>query len=700
MNVKPKDRRIVASIVLASLVVVLSFAIASCGGRTRNEIPNGNPPAPPNDKPDSPSDGSAQFSIAKPKSIAGETIVFTIKPDRIAAWATERGVDIVMPKLPSAALSNFNRGDSASTEDGGVDLPAPSIVVLATDDELGIEALKSIDGVLFVAPHRAYRACGVERAIARLPSFLPDDPYFVEAQLDETTIPPTIIPYQKTTLEPVSVEGAWDFARGGGILVAIVSSGVYDVHPDLANRISEDSRSIRETGGDIEYSSILADEPYTTEGAIGTYLAGIVAADFNNGRGIAGIAPECELLILKTGHIESNPDPAWVMTDLEIAAALTYAVNKGAKAILLPVAVESEPSLEPVIESALAACEQGEVIVVVPAGDSDPAVNVVTVYPANSPRTNVITVGGLYLPPDVRLSTSNYELTGGSIDIAAPGFALIATDSRPEDLSANPPVTGYLYINGTAGSAAIVAGTVALIAEAMCERLFQAQVVRDILTNTVDTWDSIGVPDALVGKGRLNINRAVAGAYAQVNVPSPLAIVYFLSSPTPSNNGTANRNVYLYTSLSGGTKPYKVRIEWGDGTSFPPGQSGYSTFSTGTFSHVFTKAGIYPATIAFKDAAGQERVKSTVFTIIRPLTAAISALPNPTAARQYLFNASYMNADITNPSFAWDLDGDWQWDSFEQNPVYAYEEAGTYTINFQMADSRGAIGRSMDLVVP
>jgi hypothetical protein len=434
-------------------------------------------------------------------------------------------------------------------------------------------------------------------------------------------------------------------------------------------------------------------------GAIGTYLAGVIAANIDNNEGMAGIAPECELIVLKTGRVINAPGPTWAMNDLEARTALRYAADCGAVAVLLPYAVISTPQAQPLFESAITYCASLDTLVIVPAGDGSPAVDAGTVYPANSQQDNVISVGGLYIPATVRLPGSNFDAAGGILDMAAPAFALIATDSRPEDLEADPQITGYVYASGTAFAAALAAGTSGLMAGALGEAKFRAQPMAAALRQSVDSWEYLGSSDPFAGAGRLNINRAVALAYSQVNIPAPLVIQQVFTTPSANSNGTTMQNVYIRPIVLGGTPPYKVRVEWGDGNTYPPGFGLFAAYGTGTFSNAYESPGKYPVTIAFKDSAGQEKVWGLFYNIRLPLTATISATKSGVIPRQYLFKAVVANADVSNPLYKWDFDGNGTTDSTDQNPVYTYTASGEYTVRFQVTDSRGTVTRTMVLSV-
>jgi len=255
------------------LAAIIIFAL-SCGhAPAKYTSPPSQPPYNGSASPDFPTNtqipsGFPDASL-KPQPIPGRYLAFTSSPDTLFSWAEQRNIKAEL--VDAVAAPSSEKPDSV--------LPPASLVEITTNEQAHILAAELLEGVYFVSPRKTYPALSVTTSPARSPSFLPDDPFYVEAETDDT--------------------GAWDIARGTGIKVAIISSGVYEAHPDLAGRISGLSKSFSEDDGDVVEGADISDESYTVTGAIGTYLAGIVAGNINNELGLAGIAPECELVILK-----------------------------------------------------------------------------------------------------------------------------------------------------------------------------------------------------------------------------------------------------------------------------------------------------------------------------------------------------------------------------------------------------------------
>ncbi len=111
-----------------------------------------------------------------------------------------------------------------------------------------------------------------------------------------------------------------DTTRGAGTRVAVVDSGVYDAHPDLADVVDADlSANFTTDGMDFRPNGA---------GSHGTHVAGTIAATNSNDGpdgGVLGTAPETELLSLR---VFSGVEGATGDT----LAALVYAAEQGCDA--------------------------------------------------------------------------------------------------------------------------------------------------------------------------------------------------------------------------------------------------------------------------------------------------------------------------------------------------------------------------------
>ncbi|WP_435174394.1 S8 family peptidase [Halorussus sp. AFM4] len=108
-----------------------------------------------------------------------------------------------------------------------------------------------------------------------------------------------------------------DTATGEGTRVAVIDSGVYDGHPDLADVVNDD------------LSANFTTDPYDFRpngaGDHGTHVAGIVAATNADGEGVLGTAPGTEIV---AHRVFSGVEGATG----DVLAAIVDAANKGCDA--------------------------------------------------------------------------------------------------------------------------------------------------------------------------------------------------------------------------------------------------------------------------------------------------------------------------------------------------------------------------------
>jgi subtilisin family serine protease len=87
----------------------------------------------------------------------------------------------------------------------------------------------------------------------------------------------------------VNIGSTWNISKGVGMKVAIYDEGIQVGHPDLRANIFG-------SGFDV----ITGTSPSVLRGDHGTHCAGIVGAIQDNGIGITGVAPECDLVSIRT----------------------------------------------------------------------------------------------------------------------------------------------------------------------------------------------------------------------------------------------------------------------------------------------------------------------------------------------------------------------------------------------------------------
>ena len=183
----------------------------------------------------------------------------------------------------------------------------------------------------------------------------------------------------------------------------------------------------------------------------GTHVAGIIAANRNNNLGIKGIADQVEIMIVR-----AVPDGD--ERDKDVANAIYYAVDNGAKIINMSFGKSYSPQKKAVDAAVQYAQEKG-VLIIHAAGNSGENIDKNDNFPnrsfADSKKSadNWIEVGASSWKGegDFVASFSNYGKR--SVDVFAPGV----------DLYSTTPDQSYESLSGTSMAAPVVSGVAALL---------------------------------------------------------------------------------------------------------------------------------------------------------------------------------------------------------------------------------------------
>ena len=292
-------------------------------------------------------------------------------------------------------------------------------------------------------------------------------------------------------------QGVWSVQD---VVIAVLDSGLNFTHPDLQNRGWINPGEL-EDGVDNDASGKIDDlhgwdfvnndrDPSDDHGH-GSHVAGILAANRNNGVGVAGMLDDVPILVCKI----LNSNNSGLTSNL--IAATTYARLRGVEVMNL--SLQNYP-FSSALSTEFNACEAAGIVLVICAGNQGVNNDATPNYPSSYAHPNIIAVGN-HERNDVRWSgastPSNYGLT--SVDLFAPGREILSTVLG----------TAYGSWTGTSMSTPFVAAVCCVVKSAN-PAWTAAQVKTSILDSVVIRPSYGGI---CVTGGRLNAFKALAHSF-------------------------------------------------------------------------------------------------------------------------------------------------------------------------------------------
>ncbi|RJL33122.1 S8 family peptidase [Bailinhaonella thermotolerans] len=244
-------------------------------------------------------------------------------------------------------------------------------------------------------------------------------------------------------LRRLEVERVWQYARGDGVTVAVLDTGVDDRHPDLAGRVV--------TGPDL---TGVKRERGPHWGRHGTSMASLIAGRGHgpgNSLGVLGVAPSATILsirvTLENGDPERDSEAVQRGSRDAVARGIRYAVDHGAQVISMSLGggrsvYDGNAAEEEAVQYALA---KGAVLVASSGNDGADANR--RNFPAAYP--GVIAVGAV----DRDLKRAPFSNRQNHLSVVAPGTQIVSADGAGD----------YVVGDGTSSAAAHVAGIAALL---------------------------------------------------------------------------------------------------------------------------------------------------------------------------------------------------------------------------------------------
>ncbi|MCA0131249.1 S8 family peptidase [Winogradskyella alexanderae] len=229
-------------------------------------------------------------------------------------------------------------------------------------------------------------------------------------------------------------------------LVSINERLNYNLNKNFKGRkVNDDINDLSDTGyGNGNVKPMVKDESH------GTHVAGIIAAERNNGKGANGVANNVEIMALR---VVPNGDEY----DKDVALAIRYAVDNGATVINGSFGKSFSPYSE-WVRDAIKYAGNNDVVFVHAAGNDSNNVDVKPNFPDDNVdfvevSDNYIRVGSLTEKYGSKMVSSFSNYGKKNVDVFAPGSSIYST----------MPENEYDFNSGTSMAAPGVAGIAALI---------------------------------------------------------------------------------------------------------------------------------------------------------------------------------------------------------------------------------------------
>jgi subtilisin family serine protease len=296
-------------------------------------------------------------------------------------------------------------------------------------------------------------------------------------------------------LARIGAEPAWGRTTGAGVRIGIVDTGVDLEHEDLAGKVVESTSCVGSSGDVAKCQGSAQDDQ-----GHGTHVSGIAAALRDNGKGVAGVAPDAQLVVAKVLSATGTGSGS------DVVAGIKWVVDHGAKIVNLSLGDPAQPISALISENELTegvnyAWGKGA-IPVIASGNSN--AGGLGIEGANFGDMNAIVVGAT--GPDDQPSTYSTSTGGAKWAVAAPGGAGGA--KKGDDIYStfwiSKQKNAYTYLAGTSMAAPHVSGALALL-------LAQGYGPEAAVNRLLDTADKVGCEaNSTTCRGRINVDKATA----------------------------------------------------------------------------------------------------------------------------------------------------------------------------------------------
>jgi subtilisin family serine protease len=294
-------------------------------------------------------------------------------------------------------------------------------------------------------------------------------------------------------LAQIGAPAAWTKTTGAGILIGIVDTGVDERHEDLAGQVVAGT-GCNGSGGD---PANCKGGPADVHGH-GSHVSGIAAAIRDNGKGVAGVAPDASLVVARAFSDSGRGNPE------DVIAGIKWVVDHGAKVVSLSLGEAlfvTTATLGSGLKEGIDYAWSHGAVPVVASGNED--LLGLGIGSREYGDLNALVVGAT--GPDKKVASYSSPTGNAKWALVAPGGS---GGSKEEEnvLStwyAGGEANQYKYLSGTSMAVPHVAGAVALLLALG----YSQQGAVDRILETVDTSLACG-PNSPTCRGGLDVAAA------------------------------------------------------------------------------------------------------------------------------------------------------------------------------------------------
>ncbi len=347
----------------------------------------------------------------------------------------------------------------------------------------------------------------------------------------------------------VDAEAAWaKYGKGHrGVKIAVIDTGVDYNHPDLANNMwVNEAEANGEVGVDDDGNGFVDDihgydfantdgDPLDGHGH-GTHCSGTIAAEHDNGIGVAGVMGEASIVAIKFLTDSGSGSTEGAIKSINYATMMNVDLMSNSW---------GGGGFSQALKDAITEASEKGIVFTAAAGNSNSDNDSSPHYPSNYDVPNVFSIAA-HNYSDARASFSCYGRN--SVDVAAPGRNILSTVKNG----------GYAVYSGTSMATPHSSGVIGLLIAN------EGRLPLDELRDRV-LWTSVPVrayKGKMVAGGRINVFNLLEDFRPERNEPNPdLWVTMDLNEAFKSDHPYDNKEDITRTITVPGAKYVRVIVK-------------------------------------------------------------------------------------------------------------------------------------------